>query len=175
MSLKNNFIKLSNCEIQSGTNRVQWAEGLIEQLPKNHDGRNSWLLNYGVKYEAGKMRKDRGLMFIPETDCCETTGGKFIYYNTGEHFRLKDGRIFMVISMASDETINCVTEDGVLGILHIDAVECKVKKIKNYIVLINNSMEFATRYTFTFKWDADKYAKEHNGIVYELEVWREVK
>lgn len=27
---------------------VQWAEDLIRQLPADHDGRNSWLLNFGT-------------------------------------------------------------------------------------------------------------------------------
>ena len=31
---------------------LSWAESLILQLPKTHDGRNSWLLNYGRKAEA---------------------------------------------------------------------------------------------------------------------------
>ena len=39
-------IKLNKAEIQSGVSRVRWAEGLIRQLPEDHDGRNSWLLNY---------------------------------------------------------------------------------------------------------------------------------
>lgn len=34
-------------EIQSGLDRVRYAEGLIRQLPNTHDGRNTWLLNYG--------------------------------------------------------------------------------------------------------------------------------
>ena len=42
-----NVIKLTAAEIQSGHDRVRWAEGLIKQLPKEHDGRNSWLFNYG--------------------------------------------------------------------------------------------------------------------------------
>ena len=42
-----NIIKLTPAEIQSGLDRVRWAEGLIKQLPKEHEGRNSWLLNYG--------------------------------------------------------------------------------------------------------------------------------
>lgn len=41
-------IKLTQAEIQSGLDRVRWAEGLILQLPENHEGRNSWLLNYGT-------------------------------------------------------------------------------------------------------------------------------
>ena len=41
-------IQLTAAEIQSGYSRVRWAEGLIRQLPTSHEGRNSWLLNYGV-------------------------------------------------------------------------------------------------------------------------------
>jgi len=40
-------IPLTPAEIQSNHSRVNWAEGLIRQLPEDHDGRNSWLLNYG--------------------------------------------------------------------------------------------------------------------------------
>ena len=42
-------IPLTEAEIQSGLTRVEWAEALIKQLPKEHEGRNSWLLNYGVE------------------------------------------------------------------------------------------------------------------------------
>jgi len=42
-------IVLTPAEIQSSHDRVRWAEGLIRQLPENHDGRNSWLLNFGSK------------------------------------------------------------------------------------------------------------------------------
>jgi hypothetical protein len=37
---------------------VRWAEGLIRQLPANHDGRNSWLLNYGTGPDVDAMRKE---------------------------------------------------------------------------------------------------------------------
>lgn len=40
-------IALTPAEIKSGLDRIRWAEGLIRQLPADHDGRNSWLLNYG--------------------------------------------------------------------------------------------------------------------------------
>ncbi len=43
------FIALTPEEVHSGMDRVRWAEGLIKQLPEDHDGRNSWLLNYGRK------------------------------------------------------------------------------------------------------------------------------
>jgi hypothetical protein len=42
----NEIIMLNKAEIQSGQSRVKWAEGLSRQLPDEHDGRNSWLLNY---------------------------------------------------------------------------------------------------------------------------------
>jgi len=45
----NEVIYLTKAEIQSGLSRVKWAELLIKQLPEEHEGRNSWLLNYGEK------------------------------------------------------------------------------------------------------------------------------
>ena len=45
--LRSPAIEFTPHEIQSGSTRVDWAEGLIRQLPETHDGRNSWLLNYG--------------------------------------------------------------------------------------------------------------------------------
>lgn len=47
VSLAGVYIALTPAELQSGHDRVRWAEGLIRQLPEDHDGRNSWLLNYG--------------------------------------------------------------------------------------------------------------------------------
>jgi hypothetical protein len=66
-------IKLTKAEIQSNSSRVNWAEGLILQLPKEHEGRNSWLLNYGVEKEAIKLREDKNLKFKKKTQACETT------------------------------------------------------------------------------------------------------
>jgi len=36
---------------------IKWAQLLIEQLPANHDGRNSWLLNHGVGEESDRLRE----------------------------------------------------------------------------------------------------------------------
>jgi len=55
--LRVSVIKLSPAEIQSGVNRVKFAEGLIQQLPNTHEGRNTWLMNYGVKEEAVELRR----------------------------------------------------------------------------------------------------------------------
>jgi hypothetical protein len=65
-------LTLSSAEIQSGLSRVDWAEGLILQLRKEHEGRNSWLLNYGKKEEAVNLRHQKGLTFDEETESCET-------------------------------------------------------------------------------------------------------
>jgi len=64
-------IKLNAHEIQSGFNRVAHAEGLIKQLPTDHEGRNTWLLNYGKSKEAKKLRKNRVLKFDKKTQSCE--------------------------------------------------------------------------------------------------------
>ena len=61
-----NALKLTAAEKQSGYSRQRWAEGLIVQLPADHDGRNSWLMNYGVGEEATKLRAERDLYFDPE-------------------------------------------------------------------------------------------------------------
>lgn len=50
-------IRLTKAETQSGMSRVRWAENLIRQLPEGHDGRNSWLGNYGVGTESDAIRK----------------------------------------------------------------------------------------------------------------------
>lgn len=49
---KRHVIVLTPAEVQSQYSRVQWAEGLILQLPEDHEGRNSWLMNYGEGREA---------------------------------------------------------------------------------------------------------------------------
>ena len=55
---KPKVIMLTKHEVQSGSTRQKWAEGLILQLPTDHEGRNSWLLNYGVSDEAKFIRKN---------------------------------------------------------------------------------------------------------------------
>lgn len=49
-------IKLTQAEVNSGYCRVQWADDLIRQLPETHEGRNSWLMNYGRRYAPGTVR-----------------------------------------------------------------------------------------------------------------------
>jgi len=72
--IPNDVIFNCSAETQSGYSRLQWAEDLITQLPKEHEGRNSWLLNYGVGEEAQSRRKARNLNFDEETQSCELAG-----------------------------------------------------------------------------------------------------
>lgn len=65
--------KLTGVEISSKLNRYDIAEGLILQLPIDHDGRNTWLLNYGKGDEAIALRVKHDLQWIEETQSAETT------------------------------------------------------------------------------------------------------
>jgi|HubBroStandDraft_6_1064221.scaffolds.fasta_scaffold02348_4 hypothetical protein len=64
-------IKLNAAEIQSGLSRVRFAELLILQMDQGHDGRNTWLLNYGISDEAKARRQLRGIKFMDETQSAE--------------------------------------------------------------------------------------------------------
>lgn len=67
-------IVLNAHELQSKSTRVNWAEGLIRQLPKDHDGRNSWLLNFGTKPDAAALRQGHNpepVRWDPATDSAE--------------------------------------------------------------------------------------------------------
>jgi hypothetical protein len=70
------YIKLNAAEIKSKHDRVKEAESLILQLPQEHNGRNSWLLNYGISKEAIELRKRRILCFMEDTQSCELTEHK---------------------------------------------------------------------------------------------------
>lgn len=70
---KHQRIVLSNGEIQSRFSRVAYAERLISQLPSDHDGRNTWLLNYGVGEEAIELRNKRNLGFDSKTQSAQLT------------------------------------------------------------------------------------------------------
>lgn len=65
-------ITLTKREIQSNLNRQRSAEGLIRQLPESHDGRNGWLLNYGVSVEAINRREKSGLLFNDTLQAAES-------------------------------------------------------------------------------------------------------
>ncbi len=73
---KKRIIRLTKCEVQSNYNRQKAAEGLILQLPNTHEGRNTWLLNYGVRKEAIKLRERRNIGFDDGTESAHTTDSK---------------------------------------------------------------------------------------------------
>lgn len=65
------IINLNKAEIQSNFSRISFAERLILQLPLEHDGKNTWLLNYGLGEESINLRENRNLKFLEETQSCE--------------------------------------------------------------------------------------------------------
>lgn len=65
------MLMFNRVEVKSNLNRVRNAEGLILQLPEDHDGRNTWLLNYGSGEEAVKMREERGIKWDDKTQSAE--------------------------------------------------------------------------------------------------------
>lgn len=56
---KRMIVELTPSERSSQIDRLRHAEGLILQLPHTHEGRNTWLLNYGLGDEATAMRRLR--------------------------------------------------------------------------------------------------------------------
>lgn len=69
-------IRLTATEVLSGYDRVKWAEGLIRQLPETHDGRNSWLLNYGTSEppQAPCGKGAQAAEWIEKTEWVQTEG-----------------------------------------------------------------------------------------------------
>lgn len=68
-------ILLTLAEQQSNYDRVRWAEGLIRQLPATHDGRNSWLLNYGISDEPKLLRVAQDIRWVEGLQAAETVSG----------------------------------------------------------------------------------------------------
>lgn len=71
-------IALSAAEEMSGLDRVRHAEALVSQLPEQHDGRNTWLLNYGVGKEAEAMRHAKLLHWDEETRSAALADGPLV-------------------------------------------------------------------------------------------------
>ena len=56
-------VTLDQCSLVIAKNyrrvdELRWAENLILQLPKIHEGRNSWLGNYGISDEAKAIHNE---------------------------------------------------------------------------------------------------------------------
>ncbi len=65
-------IHLTGAEKQSGYDRMNFAEDLIRQLPDNHEGRNTWLLNYSKREDAVRMRIEKGVEWNVYYQAAET-------------------------------------------------------------------------------------------------------
>lgn len=56
-------------ERPSRFDRVSWAEGLILQLPVSHEGRNSWLMNYGTSEVGRALREAHNMGWDLQRKC----------------------------------------------------------------------------------------------------------
>lgn len=89
------IIQLNKGEVQSKLDRIGYAENLILQLPKNHEGRNSWLLNYGTREEAHGLRTNREIKFDEVTQSAylvnqEKDEEELIVMSSKEYFELEE-------------------------------------------------------------------------------------
>ena len=57
-------------------NRLSYAETLVMQLPNDHDGRNTWLLNFGQGLEAESLRAYFAVPFNSDTLAARCSEGK---------------------------------------------------------------------------------------------------
>jgi len=68
---------------------LRFAEGLIEQLPDDHEGAINWLMNHGEGDKAGKLRKKYS---HPQTrrivleETCEEDRKAFLF--AGKHWKI---------------------------------------------------------------------------------------
>jgi len=92
-------IVLTPAEIHSGSDRVKWAEGLILQLPETHEGRNSWLVNYGKSDAAIVLRNRWELENSSKLDWNEETESANFIVN------VKSEKILSPLDAAIDEIL----------------------------------------------------------------------
>lgn len=67
---------MTEAEFSASVDRLDLAEALIVQFPNTHDGRNSWLMNYGLGEEAQTLRRKRGLKISPRTRAAVRESGE---------------------------------------------------------------------------------------------------
>ena len=78
-------------ETDGTRDRITDAEMLIMQLPNDHDGRNTWLLNYGTGIEAAALRARFGVLHNPATNAAEL--------KDGEMLRIKGGKLCTISAL----------------------------------------------------------------------------
>lgn len=85
-------ITLTAAEVSSGYDRVQWAEDLIRQMPVDHEGRNSWLMNYGDPVRRAAVERTKAcdemfgvLLSLPEDRKLNRSDIVEALYDAGYH------------------------------------------------------------------------------------------
>lgn len=88
-----NFLpRKTQAEKDGAWTRVSWAENLIRQLPVTHEGRNSWLLNFGVGFSASLSRQIKGLTWDTASRAASTLqGSPFAPHIVVEEAKLSGG------------------------------------------------------------------------------------
>lgn len=129
-------ITLTEAEIQSGLDRVRWAEGLIRQLPKDHDGRNSWLMNYG------QMSDEYAKEFIANVERCKPKTET----ETGAPEDHTHNKAF--------ETLNSLCEEVRGKFKEHSGVKGSIMKGEFWLILGNGSMVPVKDYIYQ-EWDCN--------------------
>jgi hypothetical protein len=91
LSVASKMYSPTHVEVQSKRSRIDHAEGLISQLPTHHNGRNTWLMNFGKRTEAQQLRAARGLCWVRETEAAETSEGLCLAIQVGDIVETNDG------------------------------------------------------------------------------------
>jgi hypothetical protein len=146
-------IQMSAAEVQSGTDRVKWAEGLILQLPADHEGRNSWLLNYGKGPEADALRVKHGFQtfdWIEDFECLSPAGGKYptthVAPNTDLIFTKAVAEIIPMFNGMEDKIVKS-TENDFISFCHSQISGGIGMKIRNHFKLWQPDSDLARYFT----------------------------
>lgn len=95
---------------------IKWAEGLILQLPKRHEGRGSWLMNHSESEEGKELRRNYINRFpkaVFTIDGLKPENDKMLEHdsvNRPSHYT--DGKI-EVIDFIEDKKLNFNTGNAV--------------------------------------------------------------
>lgn len=85
--------------------RLTDAEMLIMQLPNDHDGRNTWLLNFGQGLEARALRAHFALQFDDRTKAAELADGGLWRIKGGELCRMSALRVKTQLGLGGLEIV----------------------------------------------------------------------
>jgi hypothetical protein len=151
-----NVILMSPAEIQSHSDRVKWAEGLILQLPADHEGRNSWLLNYGKGQEADLLRVKHGFNqfdWVEDWECLAPQGDKYkmpfkVTKDTNDMFTKAVAEIIPMFNGMEDRIIKS-TESDFVSFCHSQISGGIGMKIRNHFKLWDPESELSKFFKVT--------------------------